>query len=599
MVTNNHQYNTPTEGEQNWGNPINENFKEIDTDIEIRDLETNLSNYEPEDGAKFLSTDTGRVHIGDGSSWQIVGTLTTTGAPGILCYEKAGTAYAETPDKTYKGNCIFDAAQQAIDTQIQAEQGNIDVFVKGGVYELTQGLLIDAKGSERIRLVTPGWSQVRLNTHQVTDRAVIEVNPDLSEDDSHYDRCENVRIGGFHLNDRQRSGRDIDAVHVNDTGTLEIEGLRIRGGYRRGLWIQNIWQGIIDKVIINGAGSETDSVPAIQVGSFSDNHPFNAINHIQFNHLQGDPTLGFEHAYFELRGQATRIDVNFPNVELYDDTRGFVWNASQTSSGIMSGQIRGAQITGGDPAIEAISNCNLQVVGGDIDARTAIKATESTSKLSIGGGIRMSGASAAPVVELANVWVNMGNFRIEDGERGIVLRNCQFAQISGGIIRNIEKACLKASQLTGIGASFGDLVVSGATAGENPIYLENVNNLTLDNILARAKSPVPAIRVGGCDNLLIGDIAPAGQATEIHKNNWGSSFRRNRGTATISAEQKTSSVTHKLAGTPDVADIVVTPASSLGDASSWYVSATDATSFEITVDTAPGQEVLFSWQSSI
>ncbi|WP_254820882.1 hypothetical protein [Haloglomus halophilum] len=67
--TPNHGYNVPDEGEQNWHEPLNENFEQYDTDIEIRDTEANLSNYDPKAGAKFLATDTETVYIGSGSSW--------------------------------------------------------------------------------------------------------------------------------------------------------------------------------------------------------------------------------------------------------------------------------------------------------------------------------------------------------------------------------------------------------------------------------------------------------------------------------------------------------------------------------------------------
>lgn len=67
--TSNHDYNIPEQGQSDWHIPINENIRQHDTDVEIRDIEANRSDYEPKDGAKFFSTDTGRVYLGDGSSW--------------------------------------------------------------------------------------------------------------------------------------------------------------------------------------------------------------------------------------------------------------------------------------------------------------------------------------------------------------------------------------------------------------------------------------------------------------------------------------------------------------------------------------------------
>jgi len=67
--TQNHQYNTPKQGTLDWDILLNENFNRLDQDVEIRDTRSSLSDYEPKADAKFLSTDTGEVFIGDGSKW--------------------------------------------------------------------------------------------------------------------------------------------------------------------------------------------------------------------------------------------------------------------------------------------------------------------------------------------------------------------------------------------------------------------------------------------------------------------------------------------------------------------------------------------------
>jgi hypothetical protein len=67
--TPNHSYNVPEEGASDWHEPLNENFRQYDADIEIRDESSNAGDYDPVQGAKFLATDTGVVHVGDGSNW--------------------------------------------------------------------------------------------------------------------------------------------------------------------------------------------------------------------------------------------------------------------------------------------------------------------------------------------------------------------------------------------------------------------------------------------------------------------------------------------------------------------------------------------------
>jgi type VI secretion system secreted protein Hcp len=81
--TPNHNYNVPEPGDQNWHQPLNENFEQHDTDIEIRDQVSALNEYEPKDNAKFLATDTGNVFIGDGEQWNLLDTATGSSPSGF------------------------------------------------------------------------------------------------------------------------------------------------------------------------------------------------------------------------------------------------------------------------------------------------------------------------------------------------------------------------------------------------------------------------------------------------------------------------------------------------------------------------------------
>jgi len=69
-MTENHNYNAPSFGEENWHKLLNDNFADLDSDVEIRDLASNRSDYTPKSGAKFKATDTEEEWIGDGNSWQ-------------------------------------------------------------------------------------------------------------------------------------------------------------------------------------------------------------------------------------------------------------------------------------------------------------------------------------------------------------------------------------------------------------------------------------------------------------------------------------------------------------------------------------------------
>ncbi|ELZ80494.1 hypothetical protein [Haloferax larsenii] len=69
------RYNTPDAGTLNWHVPLNENFKNLGTDVEIRDDDANKSNYDPAVGAKFFANDTKKVYLGDGSQWNYIGDI--------------------------------------------------------------------------------------------------------------------------------------------------------------------------------------------------------------------------------------------------------------------------------------------------------------------------------------------------------------------------------------------------------------------------------------------------------------------------------------------------------------------------------------------
>lgn len=70
MPTDNHQYNVPDAGTQNWHEPLNDNFEELDVDVELRDAgEPGENDYETNAGAKYLDTETGKVYIATDEEW--------------------------------------------------------------------------------------------------------------------------------------------------------------------------------------------------------------------------------------------------------------------------------------------------------------------------------------------------------------------------------------------------------------------------------------------------------------------------------------------------------------------------------------------------
>ena len=70
--TPNHNYNTPSEGKSDWHIPLNQNFEQLDIDVEIRGPEGEKGDHDPKIGSKYEATDSGAVYHGDGSQWILV-----------------------------------------------------------------------------------------------------------------------------------------------------------------------------------------------------------------------------------------------------------------------------------------------------------------------------------------------------------------------------------------------------------------------------------------------------------------------------------------------------------------------------------------------
>lgn len=71
------RYNTPSRGTELWDVPINQNFSDLDVDVEIRGEESGRDQYSPSSGRKYVAIDTGNVYYGTGSVWEHIGRLRT------------------------------------------------------------------------------------------------------------------------------------------------------------------------------------------------------------------------------------------------------------------------------------------------------------------------------------------------------------------------------------------------------------------------------------------------------------------------------------------------------------------------------------------
>jgi len=459
---------------------------------------------------KFLATDTGRIYIGDGSAWQPLASPAGARTPSIVCYESDGTAYAETPAQTYTGSCIFDAAQQAIDAQVAADNANIDLKITPDTYSLTQGIRINNQGLERVCIGSPGWGVVELLTQNVTDGPVIEIDPQISSY-SFSKRNKNVKIHGLLINDRGRSSRPIDAIKVRQIVFLEIKNVRCRNGHRRSLFMDNIWQGKVHTFLVEGGGSTSAGTTAIQIGTPSSTGTTQATNHIQFNHLQGDPTNGFGEGYFRSYAKMTRCQIMYPNVELGDNP-GFIFDATDVTSTQHRIHMVGPALSDGSPTIQFNGTMPFSLVGGHIrgDEHAITDGPDSgVNKVDIAGTSFYQG-DATDVISLSNCWLNIAGCRIDNGTRGINLSNPSYANITGCTIRNQSQACIKSTNGIGNALTISGVNVKGADSGEHPIYLGGQDNSHVGPVTAQSSRPVEAVRIGGCDNISIGQITAYG-----------------------------------------------------------------------------------------
>lgn len=147
METPNHDYNVPEPGTKRWHEPLNENFRSLDTDVEVRGPESDLDEFDPADGAKFLATDTGTVYVGDGSAWSAIGNLDGPVYRTGTKFDGSTTAHAhvaETADDIQPIVDELDGVSTGYDddgTSAGGPAGGV-VKLRRGVYRISEPILL-------------------------------------------------------------------------------------------------------------------------------------------------------------------------------------------------------------------------------------------------------------------------------------------------------------------------------------------------------------------------------------------------------------------------------------------------------------------------
>ncbi len=77
--------------------------------------------------------------------------------------------------------------------------------------------------------------------------------------------------------------------------------------------------------------------------------------------------------------------------------------------------------------------------------------------------------------------------------------------------------------------------------------------------------------------------------------------KKNDGRVVLTSGNTSKTVTHNLGTTPSTSDIQVTPLTTLGSATEFYIdkSTVGSSDFDIAVDQDPGQDIEFSWGAEV
>lgn len=136
----NHEYPIPESHERDWDDPLQTIFEALDTDVEIRDVDSNRSAYAPVDGAKFLATDTQAVYVGNGSSWDQIGVVADVDTTSTDVSDSTGVVVSATNDITFEagGNTSVNVVDDGDDTatvtyDASASDSHTDVSDSGGL----------------------------------------------------------------------------------------------------------------------------------------------------------------------------------------------------------------------------------------------------------------------------------------------------------------------------------------------------------------------------------------------------------------------------------------------------------------------------------
>lgn len=223
--TPNHNYNAPEKGTSDWQIPLNENFKQLDVEVEIRGSEADKGDYEPKEGAKYEATDSGAVYYGNGTSWVLadrkVGSLESDSfATGELL--KAGDSSTAIIAPSVRS--AFDGIQEAIDA------GHRDIILAEEITEA--GIIIPRDGPFRLEGVGKNMHQ-KINDPN-TGEPIISAEPGEKRSVNNYVTIKNIYFDrtGSNCGICIKGAKNIEDPEgpVNAAGNWHLENILSRAG---------------------------------------------------------------------------------------------------------------------------------------------------------------------------------------------------------------------------------------------------------------------------------------------------------------------------------------------------------------------------------
>ena len=230
-MTTNHNYETPAQGTVDWHIPLNDNFRRIDADMEVRDVESNLGQYEPKSNAKFLATDTKKIFLGDGNQWN------------------QWVSFNDLNDVGVKYVSDINNLQSVIDSFAQngggATQGGGRIVLTEGVhqpdpsnlpYQLPGGVTLTGVGKGGTKIDMSGISETLFEV----DRSDYSSNED-------YVSIRDMLIWG----DKTTGS---EAIRLHSTHSWHLEDLHI-GAFDDAITVIDSWNGFMANCyLVNNAG---------------------------------------------------------------------------------------------------------------------------------------------------------------------------------------------------------------------------------------------------------------------------------------------------------------------------------------------------------